>query len=348
MKDALTNFDVYVLAHELTPSRFSKIVRISGGYKVKLVGAPDLLFLPPLLIPTRYVISADRPDNLAIISRKMLGNRRIQSVEQVNFDRILRFNTEDGSIILELFGDGNVILTDADGTIVYALHERDWRDRSIRRGLEYQPPPAPRLHPGISQDEFASVFTAKDVVRSLVRAGIPPIYAEEACTLAGVDKNTPTSELTSPQVDRIYDALCELFRRLDNSDPVVVRSGDEIVDILPFSVSKYETGDYVLEHVPTLSEALDLLTPTILSIASEPEPREERSMVDFWKKEREAAQKELQELEAMLSEAYAHSSELLAAMSVAKSGRSPPDRTGPFVLKRWDRREVVYDFTPPL
>ncbi len=346
MKDALTNFDVYVLAHELAPSRFSKIVRIPGGYKVKLVGAPDLLFLPPILIPTRYVISADRPDNLAIISRKRLGNRRIHSVEQINFDRILRFNTEDGSIILELFGDGNVIITDADGRIVYALHERDWRDRSVRRGLKYQPPPAPRLYPGVSPDEFAAAFTAKDVVRSIVRAGIPPIYAEELCILAGVDKTLPIAELSPEQRDSLYNALGELFGRLDNPDPVVIRSGDDIVDILPFPISKYESGDYVVEHVPTLSEALDLLTPLVVSTASEPTAKEEKSMVDFWKKERDEAQKLLQELESMLSEAYAHSSELLAAMSAAKSGRNPPSRAGPFVLKRWDRREVVYEFTP--
>lgn len=342
----MTNFDVYVLARELKPLRFSKIVRIHGGYKVKLVGAPDILFLPPLLIPTRYVIPADRPDNLSIISRKRLGNRRIKSVEQMNFDRILRFNTEDGAIILELFGDGNIIITDAEGRIVYAIYQRDWRDRSVRRGLYYQPPPAPKIYPGISRDEFAGVFTAKDVVRSLVRAGIPPIYAEELCALAGVDKNLPPSDASSTQIDALYDALQDLFHRLDAADPVVVRQGDEIVDILPFPVSKYESGDYVLEHVPTLSEALDLLTPSVVSTVPAAPRKEEKSMVEFWKKERDAAEKELQELETMLSEAYAHSSELLAAMSAAKSGQQPLARIGPFVLKRWDGREVVYDFTP--
>jgi len=346
MKDALTNFDVYVLARELTPSRFSKIVRIPNGYKIKLVGAPDLLFTPPLLIPTNYVIPADRPDNLAIISRKRLGNRRIRSVEQLNFDRILRFNTDDGSIILELFGDGNVILTDAEGKITYALHERDWRDRSVRRGLEYQPPPAPRAYPGIDFDEFANLFTAKDVVRSLVRAGIPPIYAEEICTLAGVDKNLPASDLSSAQLEPLYESLQDIFRRLDEPDPVVVRSGDEIADVLPFPVSKYSSGEYVLEHVPTLSEALDRITPTLVSVGAEPDVREERSIVDFWKREREEAERELAELNSMLSSAYEHSSELLAAMSAVKSGSPPSGRIGPFALKRWDKREVVYDFTP--
>jgi|GEM_PF-5988845 len=133
MKDSLTNFDVYVLARELNPSRFSKIVRIPNGYKVKLVGAPDL-------------------------------------------DRILRFNTEDGSIILELFGDGNVIITDETGKIIYALHERDWRDRSVRRGVEYVPPPAPKIFPGISRNDFANLFTAKDVVRSLAVLILPILW----------------------------------------------------------------------------------------------------------------------------------------------------------------------------
>ncbi|NPA76412.1 MAG: hypothetical protein GXN93_01505 [Candidatus Diapherotrites archaeon] len=346
MKDALTNYDVHVLARELAPKRFSKIVRISGGYKIKLVGAPDLLYLPPLLIPTQYVISADRPDNLAIISRKRLGNRRITSVSQLNFDRILRFDTEDGSIVLELFGDGNVILTNADGVITYALHERDWRDRSVRRGVLYTPPPAPHINPSISYDEFAQIFTAKDAVRSLVRAGVPPVFAEDVCASAGVDKQTPVHDLTGDQIRALYDALLDQFTRLEHPDPVVVRQGSEVVDILPFPVAKYSDGDYELDHYSTLSEALDVLTPTLVSIAAQPEPDEERDMVSFWKKQRDDAARELAELESMLNEAYTHSNELLTAMSAAKSGAQPPQSFGPFRLKRWDGREVVYEFTP--
>jgi hypothetical protein len=49
----------------------------------------------------------------------------------------------------------------------------------------------------------------------------------------------------------------------------------------------------------------------------------------------------------MLNEAYAHSSELLAAMSAAKSKNPPATVIGPFRLKKWDSRELVYEFTPP-
>ncbi len=350
MKDALTNVDVYVLSRELRPRRFSKIVRISGGHKVKLVGAPDLLVLPPLLIPTSYVVPADRPDNLSVISRKRLGNRRVTAFEQLQFDRILRIGTEDGSIILELFGSGNVILTDADGVIVYALHERDWRDRSIRKGLNYVPPPAPRVHPTMSFDEFAAIFTARDAVRSLVRAGLPPVYAEEVCHVAGVQKDLPVADLQSGAVESLYSAFMDLVSRMNQPDPVVVRRADsgEVVDVLPFPISRYSSDDYVFEHHETLSEALDVLTPALVSTSEGTESRQEpeRGMVSLWKRQRDEAVRELSELEAMLNHAYEHSAAILSAMESAKRGQKPADRIGPFVLRRWDGREVVYEFTP--
>ncbi len=244
MKGGLTNIDIYVLSRELRASHFSKIVRVPGGYKLKFSGGADLLVVPGrFIIPTSYVVEAGRPDNLAIVSRKRLGNARILDFEQINFDRILAVRTDRGSIIVESFGDGNVVLTDENNVVIYALHEREWRDRTIRRGEPYVPPPPPRISPDVDFTRFAEIFTGKDVVRSLVRAGIPPIYAEEICALAGVDKNLSVSELDDGVLRAIYSVFSDLLHRLDRPEPVVVRDGDEIVDVLPIPLSRYEGYD---------------------------------------------------------------------------------------------------------
>lgn len=342
----MTNIDFYVLSRELQARRFSKIVRIPNGYKIKFSGGKDLLVIPGhFVIPTSYVIEADRPDNLSIISRKRLGNAPVLSFEQVNFDRILRIWTESGSIIVESFGDGNIIITDTDDRIVYALHERDWRDRSVRRSVMYTTPPAPEIRPGITYEEFSSVFTAKDAVRSLVRGGLPPVYAEELCIMASVDKNLPVSELGPAEIEALYEAFLELINRLNDPKPVVFMNGEEIVDVTPIPLSVYEGHEF--KEYDSFSEALDVLTPKLFEISTKaPETKEKRSIVEFWKKELEAARKELEQLEKMIEKAYEHSHELQNAILSARSGK-PVETVGPFKLKGYRGKELVYDFTPP-
>ncbi len=346
VKGGLTNIDVYVLSRELQGKRFSKIVRIPGGYKIKISGGADLLILPGrFIIPTSYVIEAGRPDNLAILARKRLGNARIDAFEQLNFDRILRIRTDRGSVIVESFGDGNIILTDEDDVIIYALHERDWRDRSVRRGVMYTPPPPPRIFPGISFEAFSQIFTAKDAVRSLVRAGIPPIYAEELCLRAGVDKNTPAPELTDSQMEALYNAFTQLIDALHRPEPVVVRDGEDIVDVVPIPLSRYE--GYEQERFDSFSAALDVLTPHLFEILEQSaEQRSKKgSMVEFWKKQLEDAKRELSALEQMIEKAYEHSYALEQAIASARAGK-PPQSVGPFKLKGYDGKELVYEFTP--
>ena len=345
MKDELTNIDIYVLCKELSGSHFSKIVRVPGGYKVKISGGRDLLIIPgKYIIPTSYVIEADRPDNLSIISRKRLGNARIESFEQLNFDRILRIRTDRGSIIIESFGDGNLIITDEDNIIIYALRERDWRDRSIRRGERYVPPPPPKIRPGISFEQFKSIFTAKDVVRSLVRAGLPPVYAEELCISAKLDKNASTPELGEDEINALYSAFSRLIEKLDNPEPVAVYDGDELVDITPVTLSHYK--NYDIQGFSSFSDALDIITPKIFDISNQDHQRKDkRSIIEFWMQQLVVAKQDLAVLELMIERAYDRSYELETTINNARSG-NPPESIGPFKLKRWDGREVIYEFTP--
>jgi len=346
VKKELTNIDIYVLSRELAGRRFSKIVRVPNGYKIKISGGKDIIIVPgKYVIPTSYVIEADRPDTISIIARKRLGNARISSIEQLNFDRIICIRTDRGSIILESFGEGNIIITDENNSIIYALHEREWRDRVIRRGVEYTPPPPPKLYPGIPFERFKEIFTAKDVVRSLVRSGLPPIYAEELCVYAGIHKNTPCSDLSDGEMCEIYSAFSRLIEKLNDPEPVAVYNGDMLVDILPVPLSLY--SGYEMRRFSSFSEALDLLTPELFRISTQQQKKERRkNMVEYWKKQLEDAKQELSLLEKMIEKAYEHSYGLEKAINEAKSG-NPPEKIGPFKLKKFEGKELVYDFTLP-
>lgn len=77
--------------------------------------------------------------------RSFLEGKRLASIEQVGCERIIRFvfETKDDRFVLivELFSNGNLIVVDKENKIVLAKEERAWRDREIRRGLLYSPPP---------------------------------------------------------------------------------------------------------------------------------------------------------------------------------------------------------------
>ena len=64
---------------------------------------------------------------IAKFLREELENLRVENIEQLNFDRIIKIDFSfKKSIVLEMFGGGNVILT-KDNVIDFALKYREWR-----------------------------------------------------------------------------------------------------------------------------------------------------------------------------------------------------------------------------
>ncbi len=149
------------------------------------------------------------PSMFVMFLRKRFSGKKIKNVYQLNFDRIVVFETDGHTLILELFGDGNIIVV-KDGIIERAYLEREWRHRAIRKGIEYVPPPQ-ALNPLGDADKLCVVVNSSkyDVVRTLARRFNLGKYAEEACLRAGVDKNA--KELTSEGCDKLRMAIQELF-----------------------------------------------------------------------------------------------------------------------------------------
>ena len=66
-----------------------------------------------------------RPPNFAMMLRNRIAGANLEAVEQYGFDRILtfRFERDDGTtlVVAELFGDGNVAVTNEDREVVDSL-----------------------------------------------------------------------------------------------------------------------------------------------------------------------------------------------------------------------------------
>ncbi len=207
-----------------------------------------------------------KPSNFCMALRKYLRNGRIREIRQYDFERIveLMISSKSGEyrLIVELFGDGNIILVDSENRILHALTYRRMRDRNIIRGETFKyPPPKGKDPRSISREDLEElrVNGRLEVVRSIVRAfGIGGKYAEEILARAGVDKNMPSSELKGCELNRIYESLMDLVSEfsVENETPsVYLDENGRWIDVSPIKMRKY--SDMKTINFGSFNEALD-------------------------------------------------------------------------------------------
>ncbi|MGQ3329506.1 ribosome rescue protein RqcH [Halorubrum sp. FL23] len=203
-----------------------------------------------------------RPPNFAKMLRNRLSGADFAGVEQYEFDRILTFEFEredqNTAIVAELFGQGNVAALDETGEVVGALSTVRLKSRTVAPGAQYEYP-ASRLNPlDVSLGGFKRHMreSDSDVVRTLAtQLNLGGLYAEEVCTRAGVEKETPIDEATDDQLSALHDALSRIGERLrsgdvdprvyeealdDGSDAESEERDPRVVDVTPFPLSEHE------------------------------------------------------------------------------------------------------------
>ncbi|MFB6076504.1 MAG: NFACT family protein, partial [Candidatus Nanohaloarchaea archaeon] len=220
-----------------------------GDRKYRLLLAPGRAFL------TRFKREMpERPPGFCMYLRKTLGGKVIERVEQYDFDRILRFHTDEDVIVAELFGQGNVIVTNKNDAVDGAMRPDD--DRVEMDGQYDYPDPAG--HPRDLDVEFLRGSPEEDIVVVLAAdMGIGGRYAEEVCARAGVDKNAAVADLDAADVETVIGELHGLFERLETGDlePRMYSDADGPVAATPVPFETY--GEFEAEGFDSFSAALD-------------------------------------------------------------------------------------------
>jgi predicted ribosome quality control (RQC) complex YloA/Tae2 family protein len=344
-KKEFSSFDVAVAVHELKEAIMNS--RVNNIYQFD---AKTLLFklhktdCPPL----RLVMEAGRrlhltayaleppyvPPAFCMALRKYLRGAWIANVEQYEFERIVTvyFKTKTGvmRLILELFGEGNIILAGEKGEILQALIFKRMRDRNILRNEIFQFPPSSGENPfKVTREELEQAlrdFGDMEVVRVMARfLGVGGIYAEEILLRANIEKTKQCNALTESEVGAIFDGLQSLLSTVSSfkTEPNIVLAEDgSFLDAVPFKLKRYKA----LRSQPysSFNEALDEFylkaTATETAVAS--------VEVDKLKQEAERLKRVIAEQEQSLREdeakaerdrcigdvIYAHSSEFQALL----------------------------------
>lgn len=93
---------------------------------------------------TSYVQKTEEATNFTLAVRKRITGFQIQGIEQYNNDRIIIFELgkrdAKSNIIFEMFGQGNLVLTDDKMNILLAYKLHDFKDRSVKPGIKYVSP----------------------------------------------------------------------------------------------------------------------------------------------------------------------------------------------------------------
>ncbi|MFA5944899.1 MAG: ribosome rescue protein RqcH [Candidatus Thermoplasmatota archaeon] len=280
MKQGMTNVDVAALAAELAPllvgGRLDKAYQpakdqILLRLRRKGAGKQDLLIQIGrfITLTRRPAQNPDKPSMVAQILRTTFENSRLIGFRQLGFDRLLRLDFERGdgkhSLVVELFGDGNLLILDADDKIVLPMRGEDHGARRLRKGERYLPPPGSASPFGMDIAALrtaASTSGGKDLVRFLaIGLGFGPLWAEELCLRSGIDKKSPLADLGESAWMAVHAAIASLGQDIGRNDlaPAIVYEDGKPVDAVPFVMARYPAPRFTHEESPTFREALDIL-----------------------------------------------------------------------------------------
>jgi predicted ribosome quality control (RQC) complex YloA/Tae2 family protein len=195
------------------------------------------------------------PSSFAMLLRKHLEGGRVLAVEQHGLERIVSFEVgrkeTSYHLVFELFDEGNVVLCDADWTIVKPLWHHRFRDREVVPGAEYTLRDRPGPIPDAAGVASLLAEADRDLVRTLatgLRLGGP--YAEEVCVRAGIDRSAMANAVDpGPVYAALESLICDV---VEHPAPVLAAKGAWPIPL---------AGMKVDAAFPTFDEALEALYP---------------------------------------------------------------------------------------
>ncbi|MFW9793072.1 MAG: ribosome rescue protein RqcH [Candidatus Thorarchaeota archaeon] len=278
----MSNVDIRLILSELRESGegafIKNIYQYGDIFTLKLYqpggGTTQLLLQPGLRVHlTEFVRKAPRvPPKFCTVLRKYLKDKRITSVKQHELDRIVVIEAGDEEnsykLVVELFGNGNLLLLDPEDVIFVAMRYRKMRDRDIVPKALYEFPPPRGVDiltlekgsiSGIIEDSNANI------VRTLAsRLNLDSLSCEEICALSNVSPKMMTPEIDSQSLADLEVGLQSFIEKMKTGvrEPNIVLDDEPMEDeepqfiaFLPFRFELYQ--EFPSETFDHFSQALD-------------------------------------------------------------------------------------------
>jgi predicted ribosome quality control (RQC) complex YloA/Tae2 family protein len=279
-KKEFTSFDTAAAVRELqskiTHSRLSNIYQFDPKTFLFKLHKPEVEQLNLIMesgrrihLTSYNIEKPEMPPAFCMALRSHLRNASLESVEQYEFERVVFFSfmTGEGKIrlILELFGEGNMIVVGKNDEILQALIYKRMRDRSILRGEGFSFAPSSARNPLVtSKKELSEGLIAMkeaEIVRALTRTiGIGGIYAEEVLLRANIEKSMPCSALNEKKLDAVYNELNAMLKQVNEGvlEPcIVLDKEDGFLDVSPLRLRIYAEQGMKFQLYSDFNQSLD-------------------------------------------------------------------------------------------
>jgi predicted ribosome quality control (RQC) complex YloA/Tae2 family protein len=206
---------------------------------------------------------------------------KIEFIDQIGSERIvtIKFMHLDGNLrimIVEFFGEGNIILCDESLQIISIINSIEVRHRTLKVGLRYTPPPIRGIDVfELSLDQLKTTMKREvrdlDVLRWMGRnLSMPKKFVEEIATREGI-QSRKVGQLSEEDVTRIYVAVKDLVTDIStgrNHEPIVILGDDgKAQDALPIITNN--ARKLKIRKVNSYLDAVDeVLSNNIMNIDS--------------------------------------------------------------------------------
>lgn len=208
---------------------------------------------------TKYKLGEYRASPEIIALRRRIRDKRIEDVEMLGLERILKFKFKSRTLLVELLPRGVLLVLDENGNIEFSTEYREMRDRSILKGEKYTPPPSrvidvEELH---LSSFLEKISRGKDLVRGLVLGlSLPGEVAEEAVYRAGLDKKLKPTSLKSVEARELLENLRGVLEESLLGRGYIVKSLESLVTVTPFKPESLR-GEYEVLEYQSFNDALD-------------------------------------------------------------------------------------------
>ena len=257
------------IGHEIEGCYVSNIYGINRNsllFKMRHPDKPDIMLMLSTMgmWTTSKKIDPIEPNKLLRRLRSDLLRSKIEKVEQIGTERIayLTFSNFDNRFVLivEFFGEGNMLLCNYSKKILALMHSIDVRHRQLRIGLEYKPPPQDGIDIiDLKKEEFKEILSTSTSIGKIIGRGLglPKKYVEEIIRLSSIDRTKPSDEISEDEFESLFDVIRITISNVINGvhDPTIITDAEKS-DIFPIRFSDDNTG---AREVSSFNEGLDII-----------------------------------------------------------------------------------------
>jgi len=227
---------------EAVGSFINKIQEVGKGiFKIKIhtnAGSKDLIVTKNSLFISNVSFPAKQNSSSFFSKLKqVLNNKKILSISQENFDRVVVIEFADFNLILEFFHKSNIILTDKENTIIIVQRREEWKDRILKKNEKFKFSSSKGENPKtISQKFLEEAFekSSSSIIKTLIsNVNIAPLVAEEILFELKIDKKLNSEEILAKDIKKIAQKISEFYSlKKPSKKPVIFKE-----ELLPFEFS---------------------------------------------------------------------------------------------------------------